>query len=735
VGLSHGASRVEVWRAPGAESEASNDLLSACETASKILFRTEHTLASEGSLKPKLPDHALVGGLLGPLLYDVLDGLVLLPASPTLQPLPLTLHAFGRGAVLHHPRAGAMLLLFDAGLSPRRVDIYEHDATSRTLSGGNTANDAMLDAFVGKKSSDGKKSSASASTRAASEAEELVREDGLPVDGALVLRLWYTLEQLQSVLGSMAGALAAGGAFSSSSELITGSGRDTLVDLTLAVTKPSSRRLVRRQVLPEWRGQWAKRGTECPPDAPVPPAITSLPTETFTGTWPTTALKRAVGPPPPPLASVSPSTGAATTARRHVRVLLLTGPPGAAMAEAAAGVYAVSSGSARWLPPPDVAAWCDGTGGVNSDALSTLLAQSVAGAPPAAPPSSLPEALVLTTRGMVDLPSAVGAVVAACEGASAMADARLALHAVVTCIDAPRALEAWAIDGDARCAPGVVETLDDGFVQSVLVCRTSELPAAAEGALTKLVGAAAPTAERIRVPRSARAAGSDIGALVARTEAPFAAPAMCAARLASSVEWGTYVDGTLAGYAPKPPPPPPPNPALGGVYVLTLPPPPPLSIAKLEEKVAQLLALPPAIMSSAGKPPPPQLLLINGVVYSAPPLVASDMSAHETDAVDVSEGAPPTHVRTFLDLSSGAMRAPYGAATHEGASAAERAESLTCLVRDLSPHDLATALLACRPLPPRRTPFTKGTLPEEKLEVLRSELFEHGTLPDDVFFD
>jgi len=169
--------------------------------------------------------------------------------------------------------------------------------------------------------------------------------------------------------------------------------------------------------------------------------------------------------------------------------------------------------------------------------------------------------------------------------------------------------------------------------------------------------------------------------------------------------------------------------------VLTLPPPPPLSIAKLQETVAQLLALPPAIMSSAGKPPPPQLLLINGIVYSAPPLVASDMSAHETDAVDVSEGAPPTHVRTFIDLSSGAMRAPYGAATHEGMSAAELAESLTCLVRDLSPHDLATALLACRPLPPRRTPFTKGTLPEEKLEVLRSELFEHGTLPDDVFFD
>ena len=90
----------------------------------------------------------------------------------------------------------------------------------------------------------------------------------------------------------------------------------------------------------------------------------------------------------------------------------------------------------------------------------------------------LPERLLITTHGFVDLPSTVAAVVAACASASQSVDCKnLVLSAVVTCVDAPRALEKWAAHGDERCAPGLIECLDDGFVQGVIVCHSNEAPA------------------------------------------------------------------------------------------------------------------------------------------------------------------------------------------------------------------------------------------------------------------
>ena len=66
---------------------------------------------------------------------DVLDGCCLLPGSSTLQPTQCDAYVFSRGAVLMHPRAGAMLLLFDAGLSPRRLNYRpRHFPTLRGLS-------------------------------------------------------------------------------------------------------------------------------------------------------------------------------------------------------------------------------------------------------------------------------------------------------------------------------------------------------------------------------------------------------------------------------------------------------------------------------------------------------------------------------------------------------------------------------------------------------------------------
>ena len=148
---------------------------SACETATRITFGHEFNHPSAGSLKPKMPTHALVGGLLGEPLADVLDGCCLLPGSSTLQPTQCDAYVFSRGAVLMHPRAGAMLLLFDAGLSPRRVDVYEHDGASATITEG-SKNDALLEALRGKKPS----AANNAAERAMAVRGALTSEDGLP---------------------------------------------------------------------------------------------------------------------------------------------------------------------------------------------------------------------------------------------------------------------------------------------------------------------------------------------------------------------------------------------------------------------------------------------------------------------------------------------------------------------------------------------------------------------------
>ena len=104
--LSHGLSRMEVWRAAGPENEASSDLSTACEAASRIFFGRDGIDPSAGSLKPKMAPHALVGGLLGEPLAEVLEGCALLTGAKGLHPVPLSLYAFERGAVLVNPRVG-----------------------------------------------------------------------------------------------------------------------------------------------------------------------------------------------------------------------------------------------------------------------------------------------------------------------------------------------------------------------------------------------------------------------------------------------------------------------------------------------------------------------------------------------------------------------------------------------------------------------------------------------------
>ena len=98
ISLTAGISRCEAWRAPGAELTSSDDLAEACAAAVRVAFAREAHLHQQGSLAPRMPQHALVGGLLGRPIAAPLDGGWLLPAGKGLPCEAVTLYAFERGA-------------------------------------------------------------------------------------------------------------------------------------------------------------------------------------------------------------------------------------------------------------------------------------------------------------------------------------------------------------------------------------------------------------------------------------------------------------------------------------------------------------------------------------------------------------------------------------------------------------------------------------------------------------
>ena len=756
LSLSACVPRYEVWRAAGPETEASTDLSSACESAMKITFGHDSaSLASGGSLKPKMPTHALVGGLLGLPVADAIDGCALLPSSPTLQPLECTLYPFARGAVLQHARAGSMLLLFDAGLSPRRVELYEHAGTTVTAQ---TEGDPLLDALQGKKPSVSNAEVAAANAAAFAAAAETERADGLPRESCTLLRLWYTLDQLQSVLGARAGFLASSNNNNAKEASSGGRGAEKLVDFTLALSRSASRRALRREILPQWREQWAKKGTECDLDAQMPPVLSSLPADTILGTWPTSALRAATKPSVAKLAALAAPRPAAaladvtdvsdpSSAPRCVRVLLLTGMPGPALDDAAAAAVELTSGSIRWHPCPDGGSWCDGVGGFDVKALASILAAPLRSNAPVggALPVGAPEQLLLTTHGFPnDLPSLVAAVASACAAASDAAGpaASVRLGGVVTCIDAPRAFEQWSAEGDVRCAPGLYECLDDGFVQAALVCRTSELRSGQEAKLYRMIATAAPTAAILRAPRSSRSAGTEVGNLLATGELPFEAPPMVAARAASSPLWSPSMPAARL------------NPALHGMQLVRLQAPPPLSAKRLEAALQGLLRVADG-PTPHGQPEPPQVMLAYGTVCALPQGEDED----EDEAVDIADDAAPQVASKRIDLNAGdpnALRrlqidvspnafrtlaaspidSRAAAAAASGTySTASNIDGLTFVCRGLGTSELADMLLGCRPLPPKIPHVTRANLPAAKLAELREHLRDHVPLPDDVFHD
>ena len=109
------------WRAPGPEYLAGHELLSTAESLAAAREEFARAPADAPRRPPPPPAHPLLGNLLAPpvLSCSVLSGSLALP------PVPVTLYAFERGAVLAHARMGPLLLRFDCGAAPRAVTFYE----------------------------------------------------------------------------------------------------------------------------------------------------------------------------------------------------------------------------------------------------------------------------------------------------------------------------------------------------------------------------------------------------------------------------------------------------------------------------------------------------------------------------------------------------------------------------------------------------------------------------------
>ena len=139
------------WRAPGPEYLAGHELLSTAESLAAAREEFARAPADAPRRPPPPPAHPLLGHLLAPpvLSCSVLSGSLALP------PVPVTLYAFERGAVLAHARMGPLLLRFDCGAAPRAVTFYESgggddDAAQRgrTLL-GLTLSAAALEVVIG----------------------------------------------------------------------------------------------------------------------------------------------------------------------------------------------------------------------------------------------------------------------------------------------------------------------------------------------------------------------------------------------------------------------------------------------------------------------------------------------------------------------------------------------------------------------------------------------------------
>ena len=259
-------------------------------------------------------------------------------------------------------------------------------------------------------------------------------------------------------------------------------------------------------------------------------------------------------------------------------------------------------------------------------------------------------------------------------------------------------------------------------MQSVVICSASELQSGDDAALYDVISNLAPNATIIRAPRFA---GVELGSFLGGSASllPFHAPAMAAARSASSPLWAARLDalstGALQIAALHSPPAMSLNPALAGVGFVKLPTPPALDSELLRAKLRELVIVPPQ-----GESARPHLMLVWGSITALEP--------EETDGevIAMSDG-PSAPMRLDVDVSARAFR-KYHLAPADGA--APPADGLSVVYRGMSRSELVGMLLACRRLPPTLPKVVRGSISPARLALLRAKLAE-GPLPDDTFFD
>ena len=236
---------------------------------------------------------------------------------------------------------------------------------------------------------------------------------------------------------------------------------------------------------------------------------------------------------------------------------------------------------------------------------------------------------------------------------------------------------------------GLLEQLEHGFAQGLLVCNAEDAEEGAAATLAKLASVACPGASLIRAARlprgAALAALASLLGLIADSPAaatlPFDSLTQREARASMRPGWRLPPSVPLTR-----------NPALGARTVVVLPTPPAVLLEPL-------LALLKAQMTPPTKP---KLLLVTGAV------------------------ATPVGLFT-IDLAPCTDRLPR--------DASPPATSLLCVCDGISAPELCSLILSCRPLLELSTLLTPATLPVHEVEALRKKALHDFPLPDGVFHD
>jgi len=681
------------WRASGAEARAAKELIDSADALAALVADAAHEeavaamsgepVASTAAMASALPSAPRTHHLLGALVSAPLEGCALLACGHTLiPPMHGDVYAFEKGMVLRHKRFGAVHLLFD----PSNPSGSSDDASNDTAAAATAIKQVtLLDP---------------PSMHAA------LRDEASP---PMLLAVAVDAEALPALLGGAGAMLNASTASTTPSS--SPSPSPSIVQLVLAVAAPIARRTLVRAVIPTWRRAWAS--AKIPYSAsdhvdtnenthPVAlPQVSHGEIEmALSPPWPTAKVcsgiaKRAVAEQSPSESREHAADAPHPTAT--IAALVLAGLPGSGVSAAAAAVVATTSSTTRWLHV-SAEGWADnGAGGADVTVLRAALSAALASFkdPMDGGAGEKPVRLLVEATSLAPLQTLLLTIDAAFVSLVAHGLPMPHIAAVVTCVDAPRALELEDADGNGRASPSLLDQCTAGFAQAILISETDSVSESKLRYLSSLLSAANPMATTTRTPYGARAAASTLASIISNATTTAAAATATAttiattAAIATATTEATDADSDVALFDA-------PGQALAraliaphwrkaqpkhsgataaGLYTFTLPPPPNLDMHKLVPALRSWICGKSGVESAPGLTDTQgELLLLEGVVSAS-----------------ASPGAAASAVS--LSLSRDAFWPPK-----EAAAAAQLA--LVAVGRgDGVRASLARLLLACRDLP------------------------------------